>query len=403
MLLRRIRPLLVILFAVLAAIGVAAPASAATPSGTVTGRIVDSSAAAIPAFGVKLATEGPDGGYRSYTATTDASGTFTFSDVAPAHYVLLNDEAAWRDADPNWGASVDVSAGATVTVPTEVMLRAATVHGRLISSADGSPLAGKNVYAAGPSATTDVNGNFTIVLKPGTVTVSNGVDEFWFTAKRTTFVAEGAGHDFGTIALDPAGIVTTSIVSKSGRAIGTQYRSAVVDGCSGADLEKSACPGAELYATATSLQLKPGQHSIRYEVRNPVTAAVRQVTRTVQVTAGQVTALPKFIVPVVDPATRAAVEPATYKRGHAIVIEIREGAYIDGSKPHLSTTIRVSGHVIRPTSLAWKARANGTDVLVATLPKSLSAHKSLKARVIVHGTSVYAGQTSAAITLKRAG
>ena len=400
MLLRTIRPLLVIVLAVLAAIGIAAPASAATGGGSLTGRVIDSAGTPVPGFAVRLTTADSETADRhTYSAKTDASGAFSFTDVVADRYLLLDDEPAWVEADPSW-ATVTVPAGGAVTAPTAVVLRAATVRGRLVSSVDGSPIPGEAVSASGPSATTGADGTFSITVRPGAVTVRSG-DRFWFDAAHSTYVAEGGVSDLGTIALDPAGLVTTSFLGRSGRAIGNAYQSAVVDGCRVTNQQASACPGVDLHATVSSLQLRPGRHTIRYEVRSPVTSAVRRITRAVDVQAGTETALPRVVVPVVDPARRAVVEKATYRRGHAVVIRVTEGSYLDGARPRLPVTIRVSGRVVKPVSAEWRTRANGVPVLVATLPARLSAHASLKARVIVHGSTVYSGQTSAVTTLTR--
>lgn len=402
MTLRRIRPLLVGLLTVLAVVGAAVPASAATGTGAVTGRVIDSAGAGVPGFAITIATADSQAADRHlYSARTDASGVFAFSGVVADHYFLFDDEPTWFPADAGWG-TVTVTTGTTTATPTATVLKAATVRGRLVSSADGQPIAGQAVSASGPSATTEATGAFAVVVKPGTVAIRAG-QRFWFDAVRTTIVAEGAVSDLGTIALDPAGLVSTGILGRSGRAIGNAYQSAVVDGCRVTNIRPSTCPGVVTYATIGTLQLRPGNHTIRYEVRSPVTAAVRSVVRTVDVQAGQETALPQVVIPIVDPSRRAVVEAGTYRRGHPVVIRVRGGAYVDGAKPRLGVSIRVSGHVVRPTAVRWRTRAGGIDVLVATLPARLSKRATLKARVIVHGKGVYAGQTSAATRLVRKG
>jgi hypothetical protein len=396
----------VILFTALATIGFAAPASAATASaptatGSVTGHIVDSAGAPVPNFSVILATGETTDTYHAYRATTDASGAFTVTDVLPASYQLLDEEPDWFEAGNGW-ASVRVPAGAAVTVPAETAIRAATVSGKVVSSVDGSPLPGQVGFGNGPSATTDTKGMFTIAVRPGIVTIHTAGQRFWSTAERTVDLAEGATTDLGVIALDPLGLATTTFTSRSHRAIEHRYESAVVDGRRVSNAHPSTCPDIEVCSTVDSLRLEPGRHTIRYEVRSPVTAAVRHVTRSVEVAAGQETAVPTFVVPILDPATRAVVERATYTRGRAVVIRVVESTYVDGEQPRLPVTIRVSGHVVKPTSTRWTTRHDGVHVLVATLPSSLSKHATLEARVIVHGTSAYTGQTSAATRLTRA-
>lgn len=398
--LRRVRPLLVVVLAVLATIGVAAPASAATGTGSVTGRVVDSSGTPVPGFAVRLTTVAEEGPNHHSTVTTDASGDFVFTDVVPDRYALFDEEDAWFESSDDWRDLV-VAAGATVHEPTMTVLRAATVTGTVVSSVDRSPIAGQTVSAGGPSATTAADGSFSIAFEPGTVEVRTG-QRFWFDTVRTLTLPEGATADLGEIALDPAGIVQTGFFSRSGRAIDPSTLSAVVDGCRVTNLQISTCPGVDLYATVGSLQLRPGLHTVRYEVRSSVTGTVRHVTRTVDVTAGQETPQPRVVFPVLDPRTRAVVEAGTYRRGHQVVVRVREGSFVDGSAPRLPVTIRVSGHVVKPTSLRWRTRTSGSRVLVATLPARWSTHASLKVRVVVHGTAGCAGQTSAVTKLVRA-
>jgi len=401
MLLRTIRPLLAALITALAVVGVVAPASAATGDGTVTGRIVDSAGAGVPSITLMLATGGssaPEHPYRAFTVETDASGAFAFTGIRPGAYVFLEDEPGWVPADA-W-RSVIVRSGASVRLGSRTVLRAATVRGRLVSAADGSPVVDQQVFAGGPSERTDADGAFALTVRPGAVTVRTS-SRFWFPTTRTTEVAEGAGADLGTVALDPAGLVEAGFAGRSGRWISATDVAAVVDGCRVTSGRPSACAGVEVYATAGSLQLRPGAHTVRYEVRSPVTGAVRRVTRSVEVQAGVRVGIGQVVFPVVDPARRAAVQRTTYRRGHAVVLRVFEGAWLDGAQPRLRVTIRVSGHVVKPTSTRWTTRANGDRVLVATLPKRLSTRASLKARVVVHGDAVHAGQTSPATRLVR--
>lgn len=402
MLVRGFKPIVVGLIAVGTVVGASAPAHAEVPTGGVTGHIVDSSGHGVANFAVKLVTGSPDpdddNPYHAYSATTDSSGTFTVAQVAPAQYSLLDEESGWFEANHGW-ASVKVSAGVTAT-PTAVAIKAATVSGTVVSSSDGTPIAGQTVSADGPTATTDTTGKFTIEVFPGRVTLS-AKSRFWIDAGHTAAFAEGSTSNIGTIALDPAGIITTALVSKSGRPIGSAYQSAVVDGCRVDNVHPSTCAGVDTWAEVGSLQLSAGQHTVRYEVRSPSTSIVRHVTRSVTVSAGVETSIPDVVFTTVDPVKRPVVEKTTYRHGRAVVLKIVEGTYVDGAKPRLPVTIRFSRHTVSPTKTRWITTAAGTSVLIATMPTKWSTHASLNVHVTVHGNSIYAAATSAGTKVTR--
>ncbi|MFQ5668543.1 MAG: carboxypeptidase regulatory-like domain-containing protein, partial [Candidatus Binatia bacterium] len=125
-------------------------------TGTITGQVID--AAGAPLQGVTLATEPASG-----TATSDATGAYTLSDVTIGVYAV-------RATLPEYNAAVlddiGVAAGLTTTANFQLSLATGaltTLHGKVIDTA-GTPVAGATVTLAGSSrsATTDASGDYTI-------------------------------------------------------------------------------------------------------------------------------------------------------------------------------------------------------------------------------------------------
>jgi len=411
MVLRRIVLALAAVLAIVAGTVAAVPASAATGAGSVAGHVMTSDGAPAVGVAIVLGTGHSDEPNHTYRVTTDASGDYDVSGVAPdAYAVVLPSDSPWVVDDH---PSVSVPPGTAVTAPTLTVRRPAIVRGTAVSAIDGSPIAGLPVGSSSASldgsgssgggafTRTAADGSFALVGRPGTVRVYTGSSD-WFSAQRTLTAGEGAEADTGTIALDPAGLVATGIYGRSGHPIENDWQSAVVDGCRVRNgYTATPCPAAVAYATVQSLQLAPGRHSIRYEVRNPVSSVVRHVSREVDVVQGRTTALGALVVRA-DPAQVAKVHASRYRRGHRVSVVVDAAAYVDGARPHLRTTFRVSGHAVAPVSVVWRKGVTGKTVLVATLPKRWSARRSLTVRAVVHGTHAYAGFTTRSQKLVRA-
>lgn len=423
--LRSTRRLLVALAAIVTTAGAgvltAAPAMAGTSTGTVTGHVLrtdGSPAAGVPMTLVtSMVQEYPEdpvdrSHVHTYTVSTDASGDYTVPEAQPGVYtVAVAPSSVWMMAD--YGGSVTVTPGA-VAAPAVTAVRLATVRGTVTASEDGSPIGGAAIggyamtspYRLPPSNDASVlsvgDGGFTMHIAPGRFQMQvEATDRFSTT--RTVTVGEGEDTDLGPVRLDPSGTVTTTVVSRGGHAINSAYQAVIVDGCRITSIYTSTCPGAALTSTVktTSLQLAPGAHTIRYEVRSPVSSTRRHVTRSVVVKQGRAITLAPFVVRA-DPASAWRVEKGTYRRGHAVTVHVDAPTYVDGTRQHLRTTFLVNGHTVVPTSTAWRAPHPGwLKVLVAKLPAKWSTHTTLSVKAVVHGTTAYAGQTTAAAALTR--
>lgn len=396
---------------------VAEPAVAGPTTGTVTGHVVMTDGS--PAVGVPITFETNSSQYESddpidpthvyrYTVVTDASGDYSLTDAQDGAYdVTIAPSAVWGADDHARRGTV--TAGTTSTAPTLTAVHLSTLHGTVVSSEDGAPLGRAAVRLADPRflLNTDVltaaDGTFTIRVAPGPVEVEVAASDR-FAATRTPTVGEGEEVDLGPIALAPSGTAVTRVLSGSRHRIRESAQSAMVDGClldPGAVLS---CPGAAIgpgYGV-TVLQLAPGRHTVRYEVRNPFTSVVRHVTRSVVVRHGQdVTVAP--VVVRVDPAGIGRVRSGTYRRGHAVVVRVDVAGYVDDQHPHLRTTFRVNGHAVTPISTSWRAPERGASkILIAKLPSKWSTRTSLSVTAVVHGTAAYAGQVTPATRLTRA-
>jgi hypothetical protein len=422
--LRSPRRLLVALAAIVTTAGAgvltAAPAMAGTSTGTVTGHVVTTSGSPAAGVPITLTTtvvqEYPEdqvdrSHVHVYTASTDAAGDWTVPDAQQGVYTMtVAPSSVWTVMD--WGRSVTVVPGAS-SAPTITAVRLATIRGTIDATEDGSPIGGAAVSgwsssSYGQPTSNDAkvlsvgDGGFAVHVAPGTFHMQvDATDRFSTT--RTVTVAEGEDTDLGSVGLDPSGTVTTSIVSGSGHTVYFSYENVVVDGCRITAIYTSTCPRALLTNSlkATTLQLAPGAHTIRYEVRAPLTSTVRHTTRSVVVKQGETTTLAPFVVRA-DPTSLARVHPGTYRRGHAVTVRVDAAYYVDSTRPHLRTTFLVDGHAVTPTSTTWRApKKNWPKVLVATLPAKWSTRKTLSIKAVAHGTTAYVGQTSKAVTLTR--
>lgn len=425
MAIRSTRRLLAALAAVITAAGAgllaADPAMAGTSTGTVTGHVVTTDGSPAADVPISLTTtvvhEYPEdpvdlSHVHTYSVSTDAAGDYTVPDAQQGRYtVTVAPSSVWTIQ--GFSGSVTVVPG-VATAPTTTAVRLATIHGTVAATEDGAQLGGAAVSAYSLSSTYQASSNdgnvlsvgdggFTIHVPPGSIHLQIDASDR-FSVSRTLTVAEDGTVDLGTVDLDPSGEVVTRILGRSGHPIQDLSQSAVVDGCRIDAGLVGTCPGVRdpEGPGMTRLQFAPGTHTIRYEVRNPVSTIVRHVTRTVVVTAGRTTTLSPVVVRA-DPFSAGTVRAGTYSRGHAVVVRVAAPSYIDGTRPRLRTTFLVAGHAVSPTSVSWRKTAAGAQkVLVATLPVRWSTRATLSVRAVTHGTAAYAGVTTKAVTLTRA-
>lgn len=175
--------LLVALIAVLSVAGTARAAS----TGQITGRAVDaSSGAAVANVEVLALPFDPTTNSSTGSATTDSSGAYTITGLAPGQYVV--DFYTWPQnyvsvfyggalTRPS-AASVPVVAGQTTAGIDANLQRGGLIQGR-VTNASGAPVSGISVFAtlAGSTfnsiGTTDANGNYTVAgLATGSYAVS---------------------------------------------------------------------------------------------------------------------------------------------------------------------------------------------------------------------------------------
>jgi RHS repeat-associated protein len=201
--------------------------------GTITGTVVASPGnAPLAGAAVSLAENGD-------TAFADAAGSFTLVEPAGTYTVT----AAQAGYAPQTLAPFALAAGTTHPLGTITLsANPATLSGHVVSSAGGAPIAGATVTAtalaaagthatSGPelprrsariaasfTATTDAAGNFTLQLPPGTYGVTVTATGFGSRTTSAVTLGPGAAFGFGTLALDPLGTITGTVVQAAGGA-----------------------------------------------------------------------------------------------------------------------------------------------------------------------------------------
>lgn len=396
----RFRLLLAAVTAALAFIGsglAAAPASAATGAGTITGHL--STAAGGPAGGVPVvAFTNPDLMPRhAYRTTTDVAGDYRIAAAAGTYEVGVPAGDTWvrRGLD-----DVVLRSGATGATSPATVVRVVTVHGILVSATSGAPVAGATVSAIGSAdAMSGSDGFFTLFVDPRAMSMGAQADG-WFAVQRPLRSVAGGETDLCTVAVDPAGWVD----SRAGHRIDSERVGDVVDGCRirrTSDEAAHACRDVE-YWGASGLKLSPGRHTVRFEVWNPVTTRTRHVSRRVVVRQGELTDAGMVRV-VADPAGRARVRATTYRAGRQIRVVLVPFFTTDRRFPHLRVTLRVNGHAVTVSSGRWRVAPNRTRTrFVATLPARWSHRADLRVQAVVHGTAQYSGQVTTTTVLRRA-
>lgn len=196
---------------------------ALTPApATVTGTVLGSlDGGPLPGAAVTAAETGA-------TVFADASGRFALS--APAGTFTLT--VAQAGYLPQTLAPVTVAAGRIEELgAVTLVVVPAQVSGQVLSSVDGTPVAGATVTAipapgaptaaaakggqASLSATTDATGAFSLELAPGTYSFSITAAGFGTRTTGSTALGPGAVFEFGTLALEPLGTITGRVVAQA--------------------------------------------------------------------------------------------------------------------------------------------------------------------------------------------
>ncbi len=138
--------------------------AAVAANGTLKGRVTDASST-LPISGATVSAGGQN-------SVTDLNGNYTIS-VAPGTYTVTATAAGYNAAS---ASGVLVTSGATTAknfalTPTAVQIVNGTITGRVTDASSTLPISGATVSAGGQSNVTDLNGNYTISIVPGTYTV----------------------------------------------------------------------------------------------------------------------------------------------------------------------------------------------------------------------------------------
>jgi phosphatidylinositol-3-phosphatase len=133
-----------------------------TPPGAITGQVTDSSTGA--------AIAGATVSYSGGTATTDSSGNYTLSNVAPGTYTVT----ASATGHTSVSSTVSVTSGNTATLNFQLTPTApGAITGQVTDSSTGAAIAGATVSDSGGSTTTNSSGNYMLSnVAPGTYTVT---------------------------------------------------------------------------------------------------------------------------------------------------------------------------------------------------------------------------------------
>jgi RHS repeat-associated protein len=201
--------------------------------GTISGAVV-SSLGGSPLAGASVAlAENGD------TAFADASGNFTLTEP-PGTYTVTVAQAGYASQTLPPFALAGGTAHPLGTIT--LVANPAVVSGHVASSTGGAPIAGATVTATStgspqaaasgaagrargvqPSAssfttTTDAAGNFTLQLPPGTYSIAVTATGFGSRTTSAVNLGPGAAFSFGTLALDPLGTITGTVVQAAGGA-----------------------------------------------------------------------------------------------------------------------------------------------------------------------------------------
>jgi acid phosphatase len=132
------------------------------PPGVISGQVTDSSTGA--------ALAGATVGYSGGSVTTDGSGNYTLSNVAPGTYTVTASAAGHTSRS----SMVSVTSGNTTTLNFQLTPNVpGAITGQVTDSSTGVAIVGATVSYSGGSTTTDSSGNYTLNnVAPGTYTVT---------------------------------------------------------------------------------------------------------------------------------------------------------------------------------------------------------------------------------------
>ncbi len=185
--------------------------------GTITGVVTDTASKPVAGAAVVFT---PSGGGSVQTATTDANGSYTLSNVPPGTYTGT---ASLSGATATSGA-VTVTSGQTLTVNFKLVPGNGNATGRVVDNS-GNPIAGATVFFNGgglttpATATTGTNGVYTFApgsLPAGSYQVSATAPTFGASSPILVVITSSATATVPDIVLNPVqngtlgGLVTTS-------------------------------------------------------------------------------------------------------------------------------------------------------------------------------------------------
>ena len=181
----------------------AANASLTATPGAITGKITNASGGA--------AIAGATVSYAGGSTTTDSTGTYTLSNVAPGSQSVTVQAAGFTSKTQ----SVTVNAGSTATLNVALTATTATLTGKITNASSGSGLSGATVSVAGKTATSNSSGVYSVTgVATGTYTMT--VTLKGWTNGTASINAVGGTTVTTNIPLATTGIVTGTVKKASG-------------------------------------------------------------------------------------------------------------------------------------------------------------------------------------------
>ncbi len=225
------------------------------PAGfTLSGRILNTSGAAVAGVNVNLT-----GNNQNFSATTDAQGNYSIANVPNGAYILTPSLLNWVFEPATLSVTVN---GANVTAPTITGRRFWTITGTILNPSGGA-VVGAIVHAylgtgttISSSATTDVQGNYTLTVLNGSYSVRAFQTNWVFEPSAINVAVNGAnvaGQNFTGRRL---WAITGTILNPSGGAVA----GAIVNAYNGAVISSSATTDAQGNYTLVVLN---GSYSVR--------------------------------------------------------------------------------------------------------------------------------------------
>lgn len=272
---------------------------ALTPQvGTVTGIVFDNFSQ--PVVGATLTVAGTN-----ITATTDADGRYTLSDVPVGTQTLNVSATGLRSAQ----ATVNVIANETIYKDIYLQTPTGTVRGTVRNAANNQPIAGASILVGIPfgavfySAFTDANGNYVLNDIPaGRLTIYAGADGFTAAQATTTVVANATTTQDFALTPEGGGATTGTITGVVRNAANNQPVSGVVITVAGTNL--STTSGAD--GSYTLSNVPAGAQTL-----NASKSGFRSATVQVTVTAGQTVTQDIALTPGTGTITGVARNAAT--------------------------------------------------------------------------------------------